>query len=129
MECRVSHGDDLEQVSQVTIEALRKLPNLLEDKEVKVYFTEFAESSINLVVMIWIKYDQHSDYLEGRSGAIMALKKAYDDADIMIPFPQYVLWILESGVARHLQKWWKVRLADSLLKERRIILLKVNSCF
>lgn len=87
LECGVSYGDDLEKVREVTIKALQDVPHRLKDKEVEMFFTDFGGSSINLEARIWIKYEQHTDFLEGRSEAIIALKKAYDDAGIMIPFP------------------------------------------
>ena len=85
--CGVSYGDDLDKVRDVTLKALENVPHRLADKDIEMFFTEFGGSSINLEARIWIEYNQHKDFLEARSQAIVDLKKAYDDADIMIPFP------------------------------------------
>ena len=87
LEVGVSYGDDLEKVKEITLNAVRKLENLLPDKEVQLYYKEFGDSSINFVVMFWIRYLDESKFLAARSSAIMNIKKAYNENDITIPFP------------------------------------------
>lgn len=87
LDCRVSYGDDLERVREVTIEALQNIPHRLKGKDIEVFFKEFGGSSINLEARIWIEYNQHKDFLEARSEAVIAIRKAYGEADISIPFP------------------------------------------
>lgn len=83
----VSYGDDLDKVKDITIQALKELPHLLEDMGVNVYFDEYGDSSINLTAMFWITFTSQQQYLESKSQAIMNIKKAYDQNDITIPFP------------------------------------------
>ncbi len=66
----ISYGDDLEKVERVTIEAIKGIGDLLPDKEVELFYTEFGGSSINYVVRFWIEASSN-----------------YDKEDIMIPFP------------------------------------------
>lgn len=87
LEIGVSYSDNLEQVKQVTLEAIQGLDFLLPGKEVKLFYKEFGASSINLVIMFWVHYPDEPGYLAARSDAIMAVKKAYDQHDITIPFP------------------------------------------
>jgi small-conductance mechanosensitive channel len=87
LEVGISYGDDLEKVKEVTLNAVRKLDNLLPNKEVQLYYKEFGDSSINFLVMFWIRYPDESKFLEARSTAIMNIKKAYNENDITIPFP------------------------------------------
>lgn len=82
----VAYGDDLEKAERVTIEAIEGLGMRHPDKPVQLWYTEFGDSSINLSVRFWIRMDEHS-FLEGRHRAIKAIKKAYDENDITIPFP------------------------------------------
>ena len=52
-----------------------------------MYWTEFGDSSINGVVRFWQKTTGQRDFLAERSAAIVAIKQAFDEADVMIPFP------------------------------------------
>jgi small conductance mechanosensitive channel len=87
LEVGVSYGDDLEAVERVTLEAVGGVSARDPNKEIDFFFTGFGDSSINLVVRFWIDYHKQRDYLGARSEAIMKIKKAYDEADITIPFP------------------------------------------
>ncbi|WP_420315773.1 mechanosensitive ion channel family protein [Ekhidna sp.] len=87
LECGVSYGDDLEKAKDVALKAVEELPYLMEGKDVKLFYTSFGDSSINYVLQFWIKYPDQPGFLEARSEAIMAVKKAYDENNITIPFP------------------------------------------
>lgn len=84
---RVSYGDDLEKVKKITLEALKDLKGLSTDEEVTMFYNEFAESSINYVIRLWIDSSEQPNFLEAGSEAIMRIKKAYDENGIRIPFP------------------------------------------
>jgi len=83
----ISYGDDLEKVKTVTIEAVKSVPNRMEDKEPELYYSEFGNSSINFIIRIWTKYTTEKEFKHSTSDAIQNIKKAYDENDIMIPFP------------------------------------------
>ncbi len=83
----VSYGDDLEKVRRVTLDAISQGVEFLEGTNVDLYFTEFADSSINFTVRFWVKFAQQIDFLDKQSAAIMAIKAAFDANDITIPFP------------------------------------------
>ena len=83
----VSYGDDLDKVQEVTLNAVKDIEMLSEVDEVKVFFTEFGDSSINLSVRMWVKTTEQAVYNLVGSEAIKRIKKAYDANDIMIPFP------------------------------------------
>ncbi len=87
LEIGVSYAEDLDFVKEVAINSVAKLPYLLEDKEVQLVYNEFADSSINFTLMIWIRYPDEPGYLTAKSDAIMAVKKAFDENGITIPFP------------------------------------------
>lgn len=82
----VSYGDDLEKVKRITLEAVKTVSRRTND-ELKLVYKEFGDSSINFTIMIWVEFKSQMGYLESQSEAIMAIKKAYDENDIMIPFP------------------------------------------
>jgi small-conductance mechanosensitive channel len=87
LQCGVSYGDDLEKAKKITLDAINGLEHIDKDKGVEFYYEEFGGSSINYVVRFWVDFSNNPDFWSPRSEAIMAIKKAYDENDIMIPFP------------------------------------------
>lgn len=83
----VSYGDDLQKVKDVTLNAVKDIDGLSKDDETTLFYQEFGDSSINFFIRLWISSPEQPDYLNVGSEAIMRIKKAYDDNDIMIPFP------------------------------------------
>lgn len=101
--CGVSYGEDLERVQQIAIESVQDIPSRLKDEEVTLFWTEFGDSSINFTLNIWVKFDtKELNYVSARNEAIIALKKAFDANDIMIPFPIRTLdFGIKGGVPLH----------------------------
>ena len=87
LSCGVSYGDDLEKAKKIAIEAVEGLESRDTSKEVELYYNEFGDSSINFTLRFWISFQELPQYWGAQSEAIMALKKAFDENDIMIPFP------------------------------------------
>lgn len=83
----ISYGDNLEKVKQVTIDAAKKISGRDTDEEITLFYNEFGDSSINFNIRIWLNGTDQTTYLQAQSEAIMNIKQAYDDNDIMIPFP------------------------------------------
>lgn len=83
----VSYGDDLEKAERVTLEAVRSLDCVLEDEPPTLFYEGFGSSSIDFEVRFWVRYGSHREYLEGRHRAVKAIKAAFDEHDITIPFP------------------------------------------
>jgi len=82
----VSYGDDLEKVRKLTLEAVKSIPRRTED-EITFVYEEFGDSSINFTVRIWVEFKSQFTYKDSQSEAIIAIKKAFDENDITIPFP------------------------------------------
>lgn len=88
IECGISYGEDLEQVEQVALESARNVSSRLKSEEPTLFWTGFGDSSINFTLNIWCRFkDNNLDFIPVRNEAIIALKKAFDKNDIMIPFP------------------------------------------
>lgn len=85
--CGVSYGDDLEKAREIALVAVDKVDNVLSDKGIEFYYDEFGDSSINFKLRFWVQFATNPDFWQARSEAIMAIKKAFDENDIMIPFP------------------------------------------
>jgi small conductance mechanosensitive channel len=92
LEVGVSYGDDLEKVRRVATRAVRQVSTRKADTDVELFFEEFGDSSIHLVVRFWIDFTfKQADYLAARSEAIERLKRAFDENGITIPFPTRTL--------------------------------------
>lgn len=88
LECGVSYGEDLEKVERVTLEAMEAIPSRKQDEEVSLFWTGFGDSSINFTVNIWyVCSPEERLYRPVLNEAVKGLKKAFDENDIMIPFP------------------------------------------
>lgn len=83
----ISYGDDLDKVKQLVLDTVRNVPKINQNDPIQFFYTEFGDSSINFEIRFWVNYKKQPDYLEARSNAIMAIKRAFDEHDIMIPFP------------------------------------------
>ncbi len=83
----ISYGDDLEKVEAVVLEAIKKNVEHNKDQEPEVYFKEFGDSSINFMLRFWIDKVEEKYYLKIKSDTVKAIKKAFDENDITIPFP------------------------------------------
>lgn len=83
----VSYGEDLERVKQITLDAVKDIEELSKTEKTTFFYEEFGDSSINFSIRMWIDTAEQLTYKEVGSKAIIAIKKAYDANDIMIPFP------------------------------------------
>jgi small conductance mechanosensitive channel len=83
----VSYRDDLELVERVAVEAIEGVSARDTGRAVEFFFEDFGSSSIDFVVRFWIGFSRQSDYKAARSAAVMAIKRAFDDNGLSIPFP------------------------------------------
>lgn len=83
----VSYGEDLERVRDIAIDAVKNTPNIDKSKDIDLVYLAFGDSSIDFRIMIWVEYKSQLHFLKSQSEAIIAIKKAFDKEDIMIPFP------------------------------------------
>ncbi len=83
----VSYAEDLDRVAKVAAEAVAKTVTLPEGREVEVFWTGFGDSSINATLRFWQLQIGQKAFLDVRSKAIVAVKRAFDEGDILIPFP------------------------------------------
>lgn len=83
----VSYGEDLERVTAITLDAVKDIKGLLMEEEITMHYREFADSSINFVIRMWLSDPEQLTYWTASNQAIIKIKKAYDENNIMIPFP------------------------------------------
>ncbi|WP_339610734.1 mechanosensitive ion channel family protein [uncultured Planktosalinus sp.] len=85
--CGVGYESDLEFVKKITIEAIASSFKQGINEEIELYFTEFGDSSINYIVRFWTDVKGRKEILDAQSLGILAIKKAYNENNINIPFP------------------------------------------
>lgn len=86
--CGISYGDDLEKVERVARKAIEEGGvEYDEDRPIDFFFMGYGDNSINFIIRYWMDRAEQPDFLKARSEGIMALKKAFDENDITIPFP------------------------------------------
>ena len=93
----VSYGDDLKKVQELVLDTIRNLEGVIRKDDTIFTFTEFGDSSVNFEVKFWIDYPDNPSYFDMLNKSIMAIKAAFDENDIMIPFP---IRTLDFGIKR-----------------------------
>lgn len=89
----VAYGTDLDQACKVVEEAVRNIHGVRDTPAPpRCFVLEFAESSVNLELMIWHDPPELTMW-RIRSEAVSAIHRAFSEAGITIPFPQRTLWI------------------------------------
>jgi small conductance mechanosensitive channel len=96
----VPYDSDLAQVEQVLRDAAAGLSWRMEDKEVSVWCLEFDDSAISWKVGVWMKYPGDTGFYDAKHDAQLAIKKALDEADIIIPLPIRTLNIPDRTIDR-----------------------------
>lgn len=87
----VACDSDLDRVTRSALAALAGLPGIVGEPAPCVVFHAFGESSIDLTIYFWVDLGKNT-YLDAQDQAIRAIKRAFDQAEIEIPFPtRYVL--------------------------------------
>jgi small-conductance mechanosensitive channel len=85
-----AYGTDPKLVKQILLEiaddVTKKTPFLLEDPAPTVYFSEFGESSLNFILMVWMRKYNTPDDVKDEINCRIAERFAKEG--IEIPFPQ-----------------------------------------
>jgi len=87
LDCGVGYESDLELVKEVVLNTLRNKFPQQDGEEVEVFYKEFGDSSINFVARFWVDSTDNRSLQSAKSEAILAIKKAFNENDINIPFP------------------------------------------
>lgn len=84
----VSYGENLDHVTKTLEQAVSELTFRKKDSEVQAYALEYGDSSINFSVRYWINYPSEAiGYFQAVDAGVKAIKRAFDQEDILIPFP------------------------------------------
>lgn len=87
LECGIGYESELEKVEELVLEVMSEKFPQEESEGLEFFFTEFGDSSINFVVRFWINFTKRSQELAARHKAVKAIKAAFNEHHINIPFP------------------------------------------
>jgi small conductance mechanosensitive channel len=87
IEVGVSYGENLAEVERVVLDAVAGLEGMIPGKDIELFYTEFGDSSINFQLRLWTADVREYSSTRLRSDAIKAIKAAFDQNGITIPFP------------------------------------------
>jgi len=86
LDCGVSYNDDLAFVENLTLNTIKNFDFLSAIRPVEFSYTKFGDSSIDFQVQFWIDQVKIGPGA-AKSAAIKAIKKAFDENKISIPYP------------------------------------------
>ena len=82
----VSYANKIDDVKKVLNNIIKKENKyIINDEPVFVGITNYLDSSITYTIRVWVK---PSEYLNVKTVLLEAIKKAFDDNNISIPYPQ-----------------------------------------
>jgi len=89
----IGYGDDIDKARKVIADVLVGDPRILKESGATIAVSELGDSSVNLVVRPWVKA---ADYWNVYFDTTEKVKKAFDENNIEIPFPQRVVHMMAS---------------------------------
>ena len=81
----ISYNEDFERAEKVLQEICRNNEKILEDPKPLIKVSAHADSSINIVVKVWVN---NSDYWEVNYAMLEEVKRRFDEEKIEIPYNQ-----------------------------------------
>jgi small-conductance mechanosensitive channel len=83
----VSYGSDPRQVEAILLEVARREPTVSKQQSPRVLFTEFADSSLNFKLLVWVDVRRYAERIV-KSALYFAIFDEFKKSGIEIPFPQ-----------------------------------------
>ena len=87
LEVGVSYGEDLRKTRDLVLKVLENVNGRIPEKSPEVFFSSFADSSIIFKARVWITHSDPISYLTSQNDMVILIKEAFDQNNIVIPFP------------------------------------------
>lgn len=81
----IEYSEDIKKVKDILEKVIESEEVLLKDEPVRIYVSDFKESSIDIGIRYWVKTE---DYWDSRWRVLEKIKYAFDQAGVTIPFNQ-----------------------------------------
>jgi len=95
VEFGVEYGVDPEYVKKLVIEEIDTIEFIDKDQEIRVLFTEMADSALNFKAMFWV--DDISKKWPAHQEAMSKIYRRLYKEKIGIPYPQRTVWMRDEG--------------------------------
>jgi small-conductance mechanosensitive channel len=92
----VDYNTSLPQASQVLAATIQQVEGVMSHPNPEIDLVNFGDSSIDFVVRYWTR-PQQKEVRQIQTKAIAAIKQAFDEASIKIPYPIRTLYSYEQG--------------------------------
>lgn len=92
----IGYASSIQKAVEVLSGLMKAETRILPDPPPQIAVSELADSSVNLVVRPWVKKE---DYWGVKFDLTRAIKEAFDENGIEIPFPQMAVHTVSGGVA------------------------------
>lgn len=90
----VSYDTDMTKALETLRSVPAQCPTVLKDPASVVWYDGFGDSGINMTLAVWFA---PADLVQTKNDVFIAMKKAFDDAGIEIPFSRIDVSVLPSG--------------------------------
>ena len=81
----IAYGSDIERAKRIMLETTKEVPSILQDPPPSVYFTEFGDFSLNLLMIFWVK--EYTQMLDAKDRVNSMIHARFAEEGIEIPFP------------------------------------------
>jgi len=82
----IGYDDDIERATDIIVEKAQAHAEILDDPGVSVRVVELGDSAVGLQSRWWIADPDRGDFVRVRSEYVTAVKEAFDDAGIDMPY-------------------------------------------
>ncbi len=90
----ISYSADIDKAKEILMELALADEKITKDPAPEIFVSELADSSVNLTLRVWIANEEAP---AGSTILAEKVKKAFDQAQIGIPFPQMDLHLVEDS--------------------------------
>lgn len=89
----IGYGSSIQKAYDVLSSLISEEKRLLEDPEPQIVVSELADSSVNLLIRVWVA---RSELWAVKTDLTRRIKEAFDKEEIEIPFPQRVVHVVSA---------------------------------
>ena len=87
----IGYSSSIQKAQELLLKLANEDKRILANPEPQTVVTELADSSVNLLVRMWVN---RNDFWPVKCDLTYRIKEAFDEEDIEIPFPQHVVHMM-----------------------------------